>query len=362
MAQQYPYPVEERRWRRPHSIFWPIFLIGVGVALLLDTMNLVSWNTWEMLVRLWPLLFIAGSLDSLYRGENYVGPVVTIGFGVLILLANLGYFPADSWTLVVRFWPVLIIAWGLDLVIGHRSVASALLGAAAGLALTGLIGWMAVTNFVTGSANGRIESVAQEAGEAEEADVQIEMIASDAKIGGGAEAGQLLQGEVGLARQDRLDSEYSVRNGRGNYRLKQDNFTYVFPFGVSAQRRWDLKLTDEMPVNLDTTMILGSQTIDLDQLQLKSLKMETVMGRNTILLPEAFPVGDVSMVMGELVILVEEGADVVIDADTAMTAVSLPEGYRRINGRILSPSANIETSTVDLQVSVPVGILTVKFK
>jgi len=50
----------------------------------------------------------------IYRRRSFAGPVVLIVFGVLFLLGNLGYV---SWGrlgyLFSRYWPVLIILWGL---------------------------------------------------------------------------------------------------------------------------------------------------------------------------------------------------------------------------------------------------------
>ena len=63
--------MEERR--RPHSLFFPLLLIAVGIVMLLNALNMIQGSTLDILLRLWPLLFIAGGLDSLYRREGAVG-------------------------------------------------------------------------------------------------------------------------------------------------------------------------------------------------------------------------------------------------------------------------------------------------
>jgi len=39
---------------RPPSLFWPLVLIGAGVALLLSNLGYLPWQWWNVLWRLWP--------------------------------------------------------------------------------------------------------------------------------------------------------------------------------------------------------------------------------------------------------------------------------------------------------------------
>ncbi len=68
-------------------------------------------------------------------------PVLFVGFGVLWLLVNLKRLPFDNLGVLIGLWPVLLVAAGLDLLVGRRwPVVGALLGAAV---VAGLV-WMAV--------------------------------------------------------------------------------------------------------------------------------------------------------------------------------------------------------------------------
>jgi len=42
-------------------------------------------------------------------------PIVLTGFGVLLLLNTLGILPWESWSEIGRFWPALLIVFGLSL-------------------------------------------------------------------------------------------------------------------------------------------------------------------------------------------------------------------------------------------------------
>jgi len=55
--------MEQRRWRG--SLVGPIILIGLGIVFLLNNLGLLSWSVWEVILRLWPILLIAIGLDIL---------------------------------------------------------------------------------------------------------------------------------------------------------------------------------------------------------------------------------------------------------------------------------------------------------
>ncbi|MEA2573286.1 MAG: hypothetical protein QOH93_584, partial [Chloroflexia bacterium] len=56
-----------------------------------------------------------------------LGPLLLISAGVLFLLNNLGVVPWSIWETLGRLWPLVLIAIGVDLVVGRRSPLIALL-------------------------------------------------------------------------------------------------------------------------------------------------------------------------------------------------------------------------------------------
>ena len=61
------------------------------------------------------------------RRGSLVGPVILLGLGIVFLLNNLGVLEWSVWEVIFRLWPVLLIAAGLDFLIGRRSVWGSLL-------------------------------------------------------------------------------------------------------------------------------------------------------------------------------------------------------------------------------------------
>jgi lia operon protein LiaF len=60
-------------------------------------------------------------MENARRQGGLFGPVLLIGLGILFLLSNLGLLTLDIGSLIARFWPLILIAIGLDLLLGRRS-------------------------------------------------------------------------------------------------------------------------------------------------------------------------------------------------------------------------------------------------
>ncbi|WP_370515732.1 LiaF domain-containing protein [Halapricum sp. CBA1109] len=90
-------------------------VILVGLLLLLETTGLVS--TSDLLVYV-PVLFVGIGVWALVqsRFRNVVGPIVLIFVAGAWQLVALDYATGDE---VVAFWPVLVIAFGLSILLGQ---------------------------------------------------------------------------------------------------------------------------------------------------------------------------------------------------------------------------------------------------
>src|SRR4030066_97949 len=79
-----------RRRRYSGAFFFGSILITLGLVFLLDNLGVISWDVWDTVLRLWPVLLIAGGLDNLINRDGIVRPVFTIGLGTILLLCTLG--------------------------------------------------------------------------------------------------------------------------------------------------------------------------------------------------------------------------------------------------------------------------------
>jgi hypothetical protein len=349
-------------FRRPYSVFWPLLLIAAGVFLLLNALGFIQGDFWGLFVRLWPLLFIAGGLDSLYRRESFVGPILFIGLGTAILLANLGYLEFVSWTVFLRLWPVLLIAFGLDILIGHRSMWSAVVGVALGVLLVVGVFWYASTLPET-RAGVQTESIVQELQGAEEAAVDLNQIFGEMNIRGGAAEGNLLDGEMQLGRNQTYTQDYRISNGRGIFSLDSTTADAYVPFlnpAVSLVSQFNL--SDAVPLVLDTDMVVGLINVDLRDLNIDRFDLTVVIGQNTIVLGlDEELEGRASAVIGQVLVRVPRDAAVRIRLDTALTGTSFPREYERDDDVVYSPAAGRDGPAIELEINIPLGSIRIEY-
>ncbi len=347
-------------YRRPHSIFWPLLLIGLGVFLFLKTLGYISGQTGETLMRLWPLIFVVGGLDSMYRRESFVAPVLMIGIGTIILLSNFGYIQVTNWLVFLRLWPVLLIAWGLDLLIGRRGVWSAGLGILLGLAMIAGIVMFSVSQPQVGIPP-TVVQIDQDPQGATEAVVDINSATGLLDIGAGAPAGRLVSGEVRIPANTSINETYEVSSGRGVYNLNTGEMGVVAPFFSTRDYPWKLALAGDIPLDVQSSLAVGEQNLDLTGMNLTHLQTETVIGRNVITLPSTGSFdGSANVVIGTLVIYVPQGAPVQIRLDTAITAVTLPSDFTRSGDLITAPGAQGAANPITINVNLPIGSLQVE--
>jgi hypothetical protein len=346
---------------RPYSVFWPLLLIAAGVFLLLNALGLIQGDFWGVFLRLWPLLFIVGGLDSLYRRESFVGPILFIGLGTVILLSNLGYVQLASWTVFLRLWPVLLIAFGLDILIGHRTVWSAVAGVALGLLLVAGVFWYASTlpeaNIVES------EAISQPLGEVQAAEIDLGQIFGDMNISGGASSNLLIEGQVQLGRNQTFNQDYIIRNERGVYTFNSTTADAYFPFiNPATSPVWNLNLTGDVPLSLDLSLVIGSQHIDLTGVNVERIETSLVIGQTRLILSEGDPFeGSTSTVIGQVVVVVPRDVPLRIQLSTALTGTSFPNGFTREDDVVYNQAAGLDGEAIELELSVPLGSVRIEY-
>jgi len=102
--------------RLPTSqLLFGLLVVLVGILVLLDTTGVFETGD---LLRYAPSLLVVVGLWALVgsRFRNLVGPVVLVGVGTAWQLLALGY---ATWDELVVYWPVLVIAFGLSILLGQ---------------------------------------------------------------------------------------------------------------------------------------------------------------------------------------------------------------------------------------------------
>jgi len=227
------------------------------------------------------------------RPPSVFWPIIFIGAGVVLLLTTLGYLPPLSWGILWRLWPLLIIALGIDLLIGRRSVIGAivsavliivLIGGIVSIALfaqniPGVSGWIQTPELQTQHVEYPLTGL-------ERATVYVDWTSAPGYLSVLEDSPNLIEGDITY--RGGLTFDVKLRGDQADVKL-DSSFTgfWFWPWGERTEERWDVRLSPNVP--LDFTLDAGSGPCDFDLagLQVSGLVLDAGSGPLTITLPQS---------------------------------------------------------------------------
>ena len=284
--------------------------------------------------------------------------IVLIVVGVLILLANFGWF---DWFTLVRLgalWPVLLVAIGADMltrgryrvvVWGAAIVVGALLYAYDGGGPRGVFG------------GGPAEShdIVQPLSGARAADVTLKTGVGTLRLGDLASGSDLVRGTILTGRGETLVNEVSHRGDTAVLRLASQQGPSVNVRG-GDRRTWDLQLTRSVPIALDITTGVGTARLDLRALHLSSLQMHAGVGEVTATLPDSGVYrADFKAGVGATHITIPSGMAARVTVKTGLGAVHVNGTFARSGDVYETPGYANASDRVDLNVEGGLGQITI---
>lgn len=281
---------------------------------------------------------IRASRATQQRRPSVFWPLVLVGGGVLLLLSNLGYLPWQSWNVLWRLWPLLLVALGVDLLIGKRSLVGALvsalvvavlLGGAISIALLGqrfptLTAWVQTEAWTTEHVEYPSEGV-------DHAAVTIDWPSLPGYLGALDDSAGLIEADVSY--RGRLIFDVSVRRNRAVVRLdSRSSGPWFEPAGLD-DRLWDIGLSPEVSLDLVLDAGSGPGRFDLTGLRVTDLVLDAGSGPIELVLPsrETFE-GRIDAGSGPIEIVLPAGIGGRVELDSGSGPFSPDERFTLIGG------------------------------
>jgi N-terminal domain of toast_rack, DUF2154/Domain of unknown function (DUF5668) len=218
-----------------------------------------------------------------YRRRNSIGgALIVIAVGVFFLILNL-HPELDAWSIIGRYWPVLLIAIGLGHMWdawmdrtysqpdGPRHHSGAPLAVLIILILLGFAVWR--------GRNSRpvqhdTQSVSLQG--AQSVTINIDIPSGSLDIAGGAS--QLLDADFNYHESDgRPQVEYSVSGGHGDLSITQQNKLHLHV--ATSRNDWQLRFADNVPMDMNVQIGAGSSNLRLQGLGVKNLDVQAGVGQ-----------------------------------------------------------------------------------
>ena len=266
-------------------------------------------------------------------------PLLLISLGGLLLLQTTGILSWHLWASIWRLWPVLLIAIGINIILGARMpwLAGVLIAAvlAAGVALTAFSGAFTTNGF--GNDIVATATFDELLGETESVGVNINFGAGELRLD------SLPPGSPNLVEADFQGREAEVSVNRFDRSADLDISNGDFDFGflrINDRAIWDVSLSPSPTMFLDLNAGASEMTLDLSKLKVHDLSIDAGAADIEIVMPsDAGNVNaDIDIGAADLIIIIPEGVGARIDVDTAAGSLSIDQGrFRKQGDFYLSP-------------------------
>jgi hypothetical protein len=219
-------------------------------------------------------------------------PMMLIGFGVILLLSNMGFFPSTSWAVLWRLWPIALIALGIDVLIGHRSVLGAIASGVLALLLIGLaIGVALLADQIPAlielakPAELVAEHVEHPLGEITQARISIDWASSPGYLSSLSDSDNLIEADITY--RGELAFDVDVDGKRADISL--DSYLQGVSYGSfnfdDPNARWDVKLHPVPQYELYLDSGSGSYDYDLTSLHVRNIELDAESGNVRVRFP-----------------------------------------------------------------------------
>lgn len=278
--------------------------------------------------------------DSKRHSQSLFAPLVLIAAGVLFLLDNLDLIPPLDWSSLLRFWPLLLIFLGLNLlVVQFRRPIGTFLSLLVGLAAIATFGYLLLAGApeqVAGrdlsGPDAQAFAVSIPADGVDEAEIRLNLTnyASSVSASGGE---ALVSGTIWTTGEPVIESE--VDQGAAEVTLGERTSASSFfnPFGwvgSDEPREWAFVLNHDIPTDLRVDVGNGSLDADLVGMTLARLEIEGGNGSASAILPAGSYEVSVEGDNGSLrLTLPDDGRQrIELDGGNGSARVYLPDGVQ----------------------------------
>jgi hypothetical protein len=311
---------------RTGAIIAAVWLIGLGTIFLLQQLLDLPWG------KAWPMFVIlagVGSLASVLLGLRstrglfvaLAWPVVLIVVGVLLLLSTTGLLGIAPLELAARWWPVLVI---------------------------GLGAWLLIGALLPRGTAGTADSVDLPLEGATAASVRVKFGGGSLTIASG-QADRLLTGRLEGV-EGRVE-----RRGPGEVEISQESVAWPW---WDRTPNWTLGLPTGIPVDLRVESGAARCRLDLLDVMLRDLRIQTGASDTRVRLPRAAGTTRAKVEGGAASITLEVPAGVAarIRSQMALGSTNVDPAFPKVGGdRWESPGWEAATNRVELEIEGGVG-------
>ncbi len=279
--------------------------------------------------------------------------IFLVFLGVVFLLQTLGIVPWGLWSMLIRFWPVLIIIAGVYILLRHSHAWFATI-----LILVLLFGCLgiAIWQYSPNQASQNFRSYSQPLAGLRQAKIGMSFVAGKLVVGSLPAASVNLVEAKSLNRAG-IQADFFNMGGQGILELSREKESRE----ISVEAIWDVRLSRDIPLSLNIRSSASQSNIDLTDLKLADLALDVNAGNVGVMMPSAGSKVAIRVNVGNVEVSIPEGVAARIKADAKLGAIEINERrFPRSGDYYTSAGFDIAGNRMELELDCNVGHISVK--
>jgi hypothetical protein len=266
--------------------------------------------------------------------------IALIAIGVLFFLKVLGVINFSVWEGYKTYWPIGLILVGLALIFRAKWLAFVF------LFLTVLSGGLYVLGSVeVGELREVVKGVPFEDG-ITTLDLRIGFGAGDMKIGDGSSE-YLVRHEVKTSSS--IDPEVRIEKSGENAEVSIERRGEGFAFWNQIKDDWNIEISSDVEVNLDLDYGAADATVDLENLKVRELDIDSGATSTEIIFGRFPTKVDIDTGASSLNLKFPEGMGVVIEVDGGAVSTNL-DGFIKKDGKYYSEKYDENEGNIEVDI------------
>lgn len=294
--------------------------------------------------------------------RTYLRGIIIILLGVILLANNFQILPWSLWYELLRLWPAILIAIGVDLIFRKSSLYFLQI-------ISPLVIIAAIGGAVYLSQADRAYEITDRALRFEQplspklkqADIEISFGAGILRLEGGS--AYLFEGDFTTPSWLRPKMRYKVVGEKGFLELSEEGERGRFQFSqLGKEHSWNLRLNNEIPLTLKIETGASSNYLDISSLKVTYLELKAGASKNEIKFGALNSIqAKIEVGVSQIKLFIPGSIGIRIEADTALTSNNLNELDLIKEGNIyISRHYSTAETRLDLELKVGVSSLTVE--
>lgn len=307
--------------------------------------------------------------DEKRNRPSIMGPLLLIAAGVLLLLNQMGKLPWGIWGTLWRFWPVILILLGIEILIGlSRSTVIYIIGLLIALViLGGVIAYAVLEGEQPAIARPavRTEMVSELMQDADTGHITLKFGAGRVTVGALSDSPNFVEGKLEYARYSlQAEREFRIQNGRAEFSLaaRSQPIPFWIP-GDTAGEYWTLHFTPRIPLEMNIKTGVGKVELDLSKLKVTQLTMDAGVGEVWIVFPAAAGLtrANINAGVGSVTVQIPKDVGARILVAKGLGSVQMASArFTHFGNEYTSLNYNTAENKIELEIKGGIGTITIK--